>query len=119
MFKALFAAAAAISTTAGAAVAGPYVNVEANSSWFGDDYLATGTDFHVGYEGNAGQASWYVQGGPALISVDGADTDTELSGKAGVGFAATENLGIYGEFSFLTGDIETGYGTKLGVKYSF
>ena len=33
MFKSLFAAAAALSMSAGAAVAGPYVNVETNASW--------------------------------------------------------------------------------------
>ena len=32
MFKSLFAAAAALSMSAGAAVAGPYVNVETNAS---------------------------------------------------------------------------------------
>ena len=39
MFKSLFAATAALSMSAGAAVAGPYVNVETNASWAGDDYV--------------------------------------------------------------------------------
>ena len=67
MIKSVFAAAAALSMSAGAAVAGPYVNVETNAGWVGDDYSAATTDLHVGFEGPVGEdASWYVQGGPAL-----------------------------------------------------
>ena len=38
MFKSVFGGHAALSMSAGAALAGPYVNVEANASWAGDDY---------------------------------------------------------------------------------
>ena len=71
MFKSLFAAAAALSMSAGAAVAGPYVNVETNASCFGDDYVGALTDLHVGFEGEVGAAAWYVQGGPlfSLLTV--------------------------------------------------
>jgi len=51
MFKSVFAATAALSMSAGAAFAGPYVNVEANSGFVGSDYSGTVTDLHVGYEG--------------------------------------------------------------------
>ena len=71
--------------SAGAALAGPYVNVEANAGWVGDDYKATTTDIHVGYEGEVGAASYYVQGGAAVVAVDGVDTETQFSGKAGLG----------------------------------
>ena len=54
MIKSVFAAAAALSLSAGAAVAGPYVNVETNAGWVGDDYTAATTDLHVGYEGDSG-----------------------------------------------------------------
>lgn len=123
MIKSLFAAGAALSLSAGAAVAGPYVEVETNAGWVGDDYTAATTDLHVGYEGDLGEsASFYVQGGPALVAIDGEDTETEFSGKAGVGVEVTEQLGIYGEVSFLTdGDDaeDTNYGTKFGVRYTF
>ena len=67
MIKSAFAAAAALSMSAGAAVAGPYVNVEANSGWTGSNYNGTVTDAHVGYEGALGEStSWYVQGGAKL-----------------------------------------------------
>ena len=123
MIKSVFAATAALSMSAGAAFAGPYVNVEANSGWTGSEYNGTTTDAHVGYEGALGEsASWYVQGGASLVSPDGGETDTVPSGKAGVGVALTDALGAYGEVSFIgsgDSDIDRGYGAKLGVKYSF
>tara|TARA_B100001059_G_scaffold53656_1_gene47970 strand:+ start:4768 stop:5142 length:375 start_codon:yes stop_codon:yes gene_type:complete len=124
MIKSVFAATAALSLSAGAAFAGPYVNVETNAGWAADDYTGATTDIHVGYEGAIGEsASYYVQGGPAVIAADGADTETEFSGKAGVGVAISDALGVYGEVSFLTteiaGEDELNVGGKLGVKYSF
>ena len=55
MFKTtIAAAAAAVAFAPAAALAGPYVNVEANAGWVGDDYTSTTTDIHVGYEGEVG-----------------------------------------------------------------
>jgi len=123
MIKSVFAATAALFTSAGAALAGPYVNVETNAGWTGSDYVGAVTDIHVGYEGGLGDsgASYYVQGGPSVVAADGADTETVFSGKAGVGVPVTDALGLYGEVSFATGvdDADTGYGGKLGVKYNF
>ncbi len=123
MIKSVFAAVAAAPLFAGAALAGPYVNVEANSGWTGADYTGTTTDAHVGYEGALGESgSWYVQGGASFVSPDGGETDTVPSGKAGLGFAVTDALGAYGEVSFIgsgDADIDRGYGTKVGLKYSF
>lgn len=123
MFKTVFAASAALFASAGAAFAGPYVNVEANAGWTGSDYDSTTTDLHVGYEGALGEsASYYVQGGASIVSPDGAESDTVPSGKAGLGLSLTEALGAYGEVSFIGSgdeDLDRGYGAKLGVKYSF
>ena len=122
MIKSVFAATAALSMSAGAALAGPYVNVETNAGWVGDDYSGATTDIHVGYEGALGEsAGYYVQAGPAIVAVDGEDTDTQFSGKAGIGVDVTEAIGVYGEVSFLTADDDDdfGLGGKLGVKYSF
>ena len=121
MIKSVFAATAALSMSAGAAFAGPYVNVESNAGWTGDNYTGATTDVHVGYEGSIGAAGYYVQAGPAIVAVDGADTETEFSGKAGLGGPVTDALGIYGELSFLTAedDDDFGLGGKLGVKYNF
>ena len=121
MIKSVFAATAALSMSAGAALAGPYVNVETNAGWTGDDYTGATTDIHVGYEGTVGAAGYYVQAGPAVIAVDGAETETQFSGKAGIGVPVTDAIGVYGEVSFLTADDDDdfGLGGKLGVKYSF
>ena len=116
-------AATAALVAPSAALAGPYVNVEANAGWTGSDYNSTTTDLHVGYEGALGEsASYYVQGGASVVSPDGAESDTVPSGKAGVGVSLSDALGAYGEVSFIgSGDdaIDRGYGGKLGVKYSF
>jgi len=122
MFKSVFAATAALSMSAGAAFAGPYVNVEANSGFVGSDYSGTVTDIHVGYDGDISESvGYYVQAGPSIVSPDGDDSDTVFSGKAGASFAATDRLDIYGEVSFATGidDADNGYATKAGVKFNF
>ena len=123
MFKStIAAAAAAVAFAPAAALAGPYVNVETNAGWIGEDYIGATTDLHVGYEGTFGEdVSYYVQAGPALVAVDGEDTETEFSGKAGLGIPVSDAIGVYGEVSFLTDDDadDLGVGGKLGVKYSF
>ena len=122
MFIKSFAAIAAVSALgAGSAMAGPYVNVESNSGFVGSDYSASVTDLHVGYEDGIGESgSYYIQAGPAIVAVDGVDTETEFSGKVGVGVDVSESVNIYGEVAFLTdGDEDNNYGTKVGVKYSF
>ena len=122
MFKTtIAAAAAAVAFAPAAALAGPYVNVETNAGWTGDDYTGATTDIHVGYEGEAGSASYYVQAGPAIVAADGEDTDTQFSGKAGLGLPVSDAIGVYGEVSFLTAeeDDDFGLGGKLGLKYNF
>jgi len=118
--KAIIAAAIAAPFMAAPALAGPYVNIENNTGFTGSDYDGALTEFHVGYEGDLGEsAGYYVQAGPAIVSVDGEENETELSGKAGVGVDLTENINVYGEISFVTDEDDNGYGTKVGVKYNF
>ncbi len=112
--KSIIASGLLLGMAHGAAIAGPYVNVETNSGFVGNDYTGSATDVHVGYEGS----NWYVQGGPAVLAPDAEDGDVELSGKAGGSYPLSDKLSVYGEFSFLTGD-ETNYGTKVGAKYNF
>ena len=47
MIKSAIALAAAAPLLAAPALAGPYVNVEANSGFTGSDYTGTTTDAHV------------------------------------------------------------------------
>ena len=125
MIKSVFAATAALSMSAGAAFAGPYVNVETNAGWAGDDYTGAVTDLHVGYEGALGESSsWYVQGGPAIVSLDGEEAETRYSGKVGLNVGVTERLSAYGELSAITEDTELSFddlnaGAKVGVKFTF
>lgn len=123
MFKTAIAtlAATAAVVAPSAALAGPYVNVEANSGFTGSDYTGTTTDAHVGYAGEAGAVSYGAQIGPSFVVTDGGESDTVLSGKVYGSVAATEALSLYGELSFSGGvdDADNGYGTKIGATWSF
>lgn len=130
MIKSVFAAAAAtaLSMSAGAAIAGPYVNVETRPSSVGNDYIGTVTDAHVGYEGEVGSAKVYVQAGPAFVTPSGEDLTTRASGKMGIKVPVSDSLGFYGELKFLTANNGAIYENifddmslkgKLGVKYTF
>ena len=114
---------------AGAAFAGPYVNVESNLSYPDGDYSSTATDIHLGYEGTAGaegKIAYYVQGGPSLNHAESTDdTETEISGKIGGSYGVSEDLGIYAEISGATdgedagGDTVRNWGAKVGAKFTF
>jgi len=119
MFKSTIAALAAAPLFAGAAMAGPYVNVEANAGVVGSDYVGTLVETHVGYEGALSDTvSAYIQAGPAIGLPEGGDAGVDVSGKAGLSVAATDKLSVYGEYWFLTGDDLTS-NIKAGVKYAF
>ena len=111
---------------AGAAFAGPYVNVESNLSYPDGDYSSGTTDLHVGYEGGEGDLGFYVQAGPAFVHTDSDDdTETEISGKAGVTYAVNEDLGLYGEIAGISngedsdGDDIVDWSGKIGAKFTF
>ena len=113
---------------AGAAFAGPYVNVESNLSYPDGDYSSAATDIHIGYEGvtgATGNIAYYVQGGPSLNHSESTDdTETELSGKVGVSVAVADGADVYGEISGITNEDSSGdsivdFGGKVGVKYTF
>ena len=102
------------------ASAGTYVNVESNSGFTGSDFTGAVTETHVGYDGSIGErSSFYVQAGPAFVAEDGEATETELSGKAGIGVDVTESINVYGEVSFITDEDDNGYGTKVGATFRF
>jgi len=114
---------------AGAAFAGPYVNVESNLSYPDGEYSAATTDVHIGYEGTVGadgSIAYYVQGGPSLVHTESADdTETELSGKVGASVPVTDALAAYAEISGATagedsdGDTIRNWGAKIGAKFTF
>ena len=113
---------------AGAAFAGPYVNVESNLSYPDGDYSSAATDIHIGYEGSTtdGKIAYYVQGGPSLNHAESTDdTETELSGKVGASYGVSEDLALYGEVSCASngedssGDNIVDWGAKIGAKFTF
>ena len=117
-----FALALAATLASAPAIAGPYVNVETNASYTGNDYTSRATDLHVGYENAVGSLDYFVQGGKTINAADGVDSDSAWSGKFGGSVAATEKLGIYGEVAFsniFDEDTDNSWGTKIGAKYSF
>ena len=123
MIKATLAAVAAAPLFAGAAMAGPYVNIEANSGFTGADYTGTTTDAHVRAtlallaKASPGMLRWVLASSPLTVLT------VRLFSlvKTGASVAATERLSIYGEVSFATGidDADNGYGTKVGATFSF
>ncbi len=125
MFKPLIAAAAAAPLFAGAAFAGPYVNVEANASYPDGEYTTATTDLHFGFEGGTEKVAYYVQGGPAFIHTDSSDdTETELSGKVGASFQVADSTSVYGEIAGITGEDSGGddiidFNGKVGLTYKF
>ena len=129
MIKSTIAAVAASPFLfAGAAFAGPYVNVESNLSYPDGEYSSATSDLHVGYEGSTseGKLAYYIQGGPSLVHSDATDdNETELSGKVGASIAATDDLAFYGEISGISagedsaGDNIVNWGGKVGAKFVF
>ena len=120
MIKALIVSSAVVGA---AALASPvqaesnfFVNPEYNAGWSGSDFTAGVLDAHVGYESGA----FYLQGGPSILMIDGADAEVGFSGKTGVSASVSDSVDMYGELSFAKyEDVDTGYGLKLGAKYSF
>jgi len=110
----------AVAAVSSPVLAGPYVNVETNSSFTGSDYKSTATDLHLGWEGEAKDLSYYIQGGKTVNAADGADSTSNWSGKTGASFPVTDKLGIYGELSFSqVENADNNWGTKLGTKFTF
>ena len=115
-----FALALAASLASAPAMAGVYINAESNGSYTGNNFTSRTTDLHIGYEDTVGKLGYYIQGGPAFTSPDGADGNTNFSGKLGGSIAASEKFDVYGEVSFLTDEVaDTAYGTKIGAKFKF
>jgi len=115
---------------AGAAFAGPYVNVESNLSYPDGEYSAATTDVHIGYEGTVGAdgtIAYYVQGGPSLVHSETADDfgDVEIAGYVGGSYGFTDSLSAYAEISGATagedsdGDTIRNWGAKIGAKFTF
>ena len=99
--KAIALAALAIPMVTAPALAGPYVMTKSEFKFSDENYKEAVNQARLGYDWKVGALSPYVEVGGSV--------------------AATDNLGVYGEFSLATakGSVPTGYGVKAGVKYAF
>ena len=119
MIKSTIAAAAASPFLfAGAAFAGPYVNLEATGSYPEGAYTEGGLEAVVGYEGATESGiGWYVSGGPTVTHTESADEfgDVEFIGYVGGSYDK-----FYGEISGVTTPAdEIDWSAKAGVKFTF
>ena len=102
---------------AGAAFAGPYVNLEATGSYPDGAYTSGGLEAVVGYEGETpGGIGWNVSGGPTVTHTESTDEfgDVELIGYVGGSYDK-----FYGEISGVTNEDDIDWGAKAGVKFTF
>jgi len=123
MIKSTIAAVAASPFLfAGAAFAGPYVNIEANGSYPDGAYTSGNVEVQIGYEGaTPGGLNWYVSGGPTVQHTETADEfgDVELAGYLGGSKGLTEKTSVYGEIFGATNNDDLDVAGKVGVKYTF
>ena len=103
---------------AGAAFAGPYVNLEATGSYPDGAYTSGGLEGVVGYEGSTESGiGYYVSGGLTSTHTEAADEfgDVEFIGYVGGSYDK-----FYGEISGVTTPAdEIDWSAKAGVKFTF
>ena len=123
-FKSTIAAVAASPFLfAGAAFAGPYVNLEANGSYPDGSYESGALEAQIGYEGTTeGGLGYYVSAGPTVGHTESADEfgDVELAGYLGASKSLTESVSAYGEvYGQTTASDDNDFSGKVGVKFVF
>jgi len=119
---ALSAAAVASLGLAAPALAGPYVMIENTSGFVGGEYDVNVTEAWVGYQDDLSEdVTFFVQAGPTIVARESGDTTTHAAAKAGLNWAATEQLDIFTEVYYRTeaNDYESAASAKVGMKYSF
>tara|TARA_R100000152_G_C6749663_1_gene173315 strand:+ start:443 stop:805 length:363 start_codon:yes stop_codon:yes gene_type:complete len=119
--KALLVASAAL-VSGSAAVAGPYINVEGNSGFYGSDYVGSTINAAIGYKTNIGdRAGVYAQVGPTFVNPDdGEDGTTQLGGKIGGDVDLSEKINVYAEGEILTAEVgDNSYNLKTGLTWNF
>ena len=116
------AAAASPFLFAGAAFAGPYVNIEANGSYPDGAYTSGNIELQVGYEGaTEGGINWYASIGPKVTHTETADEfgDVEIAGYLGGGKSLTEKTSVYGEIYGASNNDDVDWAGKAGLRYTF
>ena len=127
MKRFLAAVAAAPIAISSAAVAGTYINADIESSFYDGDYHMSQTELHLGYKDVKGKLEYHIQGGPLLTEVDNPDDagiEIDYSAKAGVSYAVSDNVDVYGKVTAMFFNTDY-YGkfdevtTNVGVTYQF
>jgi len=116
------AAAASPFLFAGAAFAGPYVNIEANGSYPDGTYTSGNVELQVGYEGTTPNGiNWYASVGPTVQHTETADEfgDVEIAGYLGGGKSITEKTSVYGEIYGASNNDNVDWAGKAGLRYAF
>ena len=116
------AAAASPFLFAGAAFAGPYVNIEANGSYPDGAYTSGNVEVQVGYEGaTTNGINWYASVGPTVQHTETADEfgDVEIAGYLGAGKSLTAKTSVYGELYGATNNDDFDVAGKAGLRYTF
>ena len=111
------AAAASPFLFAGAAFAGPYVNIEANGSYPDGAYTSGNVEVQVGYEGaTTNGINWYASVGTTVQHTETADEfgDVEFIGYLGGSYDK-----FYGEISGVTAEDDVNWAAKAGVRFTF
>jgi len=118
MIKSTIAAVAATPFLfAGAAFAGPYVNLEASGSYPDGAYDSGALEAVVGYEGETPAGiGWYVSGGPTVTHTE---TTDEFGDVEFIGYVGGSYDKFYGELSAVTAEDDVDWGAKAGVKFTF
>jgi len=123
MIKSTIAAVAATPLIfTGAAIAGPYVNIEANGSYPDGAYSSGNIEFQVGYEATTTNGiSWYASVGPTVQHTETADEfgDVEIAAYLGGSKGITEKVGVYGEIYGATNNDDLDLSGKAGLRYTF
>tara|TARA_Y100000768_G_scaffold352274_1_gene303750 strand:- start:682 stop:1053 length:372 start_codon:yes stop_codon:yes gene_type:complete len=123
MLKSTIAAVAATPLIfTGAAIAGPYVNIEANGSYPDGAYSSGNIEFQVGYEATTTNGiSWYASVGPTVQHTETADEfgDVEIAAYLGGSKGITEKVGVYGEIYGATNNDDLDLSGKAGLRYTF
>ena len=118
MLKTSIAALAAAPLLAsGAAIAGPYVNLEMSGSYPDGAYSSGTLEAIIGYEGTTESGiGYYVAGGPTATHSDSTDDfgDVEFIGYIGGSYDK-----FYGELSAVTHVDDVDWAAKGGVKFTF
>tara|TARA_B100001287_G_scaffold253011_1_gene235366 strand:- start:943 stop:1314 length:372 start_codon:yes stop_codon:yes gene_type:complete len=123
MLKSTIAAVAATPLIfTGAAIAGPYVNIEANGSYPDGAYSSGNIEFQVGYEATTTNGiSWYASVGPTVQHTETADEfgDVEIAAYLGGSKGITDKVGVYGEIYGATNNDDLDLSGKAGLRYTF